>query len=255
MSTAYACGKTYGLNKPNYTNPNQEFRNPYEKSKLEGEQIVITYAQKLGIKYRILRPSTISGRLIENEIGAIPKFNVFYGWALFFLKYKMKKFGLSLTEALNERTNMDIRIYTHPNAGLNIVPADFIAKTIYGISKSKTSEIYFHLTNEQETPHETYMSILLEGLNIGGYTFVSAQPNDLNALESIYYATVGKIFHGYVTQPEIAFDTSNLNKIYKKNKLKCPVVNEEAMLKLTAYAISKNFGIIPHKVLASNASL
>jgi len=90
VSTAYACGETYGGIEPDYVNLDQGFRNPYERVKLEAEIAVRAFQAQTGIKCRYFRPSTICGRLMEQELGATPKFDVFYLWAAFFLRWKMK---------------------------------------------------------------------------------------------------------------------------------------------------------------------
>ena len=55
--------------------------------------IVRQYCRDNNIRYRIFRPSTLCGSLIENKIGATPKFDVFYAWAAFFLEYKKRTLG------------------------------------------------------------------------------------------------------------------------------------------------------------------
>lgn len=84
VGTAYECGKTYGKVMPDYINLNQEFRSPYEKAKLKAEILVRNFQKQTGIRCRYFRPSVTCGRLIEGLIGATPKFDVFYSWAVFF---------------------------------------------------------------------------------------------------------------------------------------------------------------------------
>ncbi|SIT09741.1 Male sterility protein [Zobellia uliginosa] len=242
VSTAYACGKTYGDVKPDYTNLDQEFRNPYEKSKLEGELLVRTFQQRTGIRCRIFRPSTICGRLIEQKKGAINKFDVFYSWAAFFLRWKIKQ--LNYTEDIyNIPLKVNLRIMVNKNAGLNIVPVDFAAKILYQICIQNIEGDYFHLVNEVETPHEFYIPRLLEVINLSGFSFVSSTPNNLSLLENFYYKTIGTIFEGYMIQNAIKFNTDNLQDLYKRLNLYCPSIDENDFNYLVQYAKSKNFGL------------
>ncbi len=47
VSSAYACGLTHGTIMPDYVNLNQEFRNPYERTKLKAEIIVRQIKKKV----------------------------------------------------------------------------------------------------------------------------------------------------------------------------------------------------------------
>ncbi len=242
VSTAYACGKTYGDVEPDYTNLDQEFRNPYEKSKLQGEILVRAFQLRTGIKCRIFRPSTICGRLIEQKKGAINKFDIFYGWAAFFLRWKMKSLN-HIEDIYSNTLETDLRITVHKNAGLNIVPVDFCAKVLYQVCIQNIEGGYFHLVNEVETPHEFYLTRLLEAINLSGFSFVNSIPNNLSSLENFYHKTIGTIFEGYLIQNTIRFNTSNLQDLYKRLNLYCPPIDEENFNYLVGYAKSKNFGI------------
>ncbi|MCP5096692.1 MAG: NAD-dependent epimerase/dehydratase family protein, partial [Chloroflexi bacterium] len=128
VGTAYSCGNIAGDVAPDFQNLNQGFRNPYEQIKLEAELVVKAFQERTGIRCRYFRPSTISGRLIEKEIGATPKFDVFYLWGAFFLRAKMKMLGNGATDIYETPVEMPLRYWGNRTAGLNIVPVDFVAK-------------------------------------------------------------------------------------------------------------------------------
>jgi nucleoside-diphosphate-sugar epimerase len=133
-SSAYSCGETAGDINPDYINLNQGFRNPYERSKLETEVLVRERSKETGLKCKFFRPSTISGRLMEDPAGSANKFDVFYSWAAFFLHLKTKQL-----DAIDYSTpvTLDARILFNPYSGLNIVPADYAAKVSRGVPYSK----------------------------------------------------------------------------------------------------------------------
>lgn len=257
VSSAYVCGHTFGNVNPDYVNMDQTFRNPYERSKLQGELLVKEYEKKQGVPCRIFRPSTIGGRLLENNKGGIPKFDVFYAWAAFFLRWKMKTSCEYLEDLYDKKTTFDVRIAINESAGLNIVPVDFAAKVMYQVAARNIEGTHFHLVNNQETRHNFYLKTLLESFNIDGFKFVDQKPADLNKLESFYYKTVGDIFTPYIGQEAIDFNIDNLKALYDEVNLSCPAINDENFDTLIAFAKEKNFGLPvklqPHseQVLAS----
>lgn len=244
VSSAYACGKTYGEISPDYSNINQSFRNHYEKTKLQGELLVRKYQELTGVRCRIFRPSIIVGKLIENTKGEVSKFDTIYGWAYFFLKWKIKNEANVTTSVYDKNVTVKLRIALNTNTGLNLVPVDFVAKMMYQVCKTDLKGDYFHLVNNQETNNAFAIKKIFKLFNITGYELVDSIPEDLNPLESFYYKTIGSIFTPYITQKEIIFNTDNLNEIYTQQNLQCPEINDDNLQLLLDYAKSKNFGLM-----------
>ena len=238
VSSAYVCGIYSGRVSPDYINQDAIFRNPYEKTKLEAELIVREFANKTGIKCDIFRPSTICGRLMEGKTGSTPKFDVFYGWAIFFIKSKIKISG-----NFENDINMDLRFSASNSSGLNIVPVDFAAKTMYMVSTSSHDSGSYHLVNRDETPHNFYFFEMLDAIGVKNVKMLDQMPSDKNKLEDFYYKTVGKIFDPYINCPSMYFDTENLNQIYEKFNLKCPKIDKQNFSLLMDYAKEKKFGL------------
>jgi nucleoside-diphosphate-sugar epimerase len=249
VGTAYACGNIAGDVEPDFSNINQGFRNPYEQIKLEAELVVQEFQQKTGIRCRYFRPSTISGRLLEKELGATPKFDVFYLWAAFFLRWKMKMVGNDMTQLYETPVEMACRYWGNRQAGLNIVPVDFVVKGMVEICMQNAPGDSFHLANSQETPHELYTAVILDALNINGPQFVDKMPKNLNRLESFYYKTVGKLFMPYAIQEPINFLPTNTTHIFNNADLTCPAVDENDLYILLDYAKKQLFGLEPNGVL------
>ncbi|MGB1204494.1 MAG: SDR family oxidoreductase [Chitinophagales bacterium] len=243
VSTAYVCGATYNEIQPDYVNLDQKFRNPYERSKLQAEILVKAYQDRTGLRCRIFRPTTISGRLLENEIGAIPKFDVFYGWAAFFLHWKTMVCKNNTESIYDEELEVKLRVLADLNSGINIIPVDFAAKILYQTCIQNLEGDYFHLVNEEETPTEWCVQQIFKVLNITGYSFVDKMPKDLNNLESTYHNVVGVFLTPYLIQEKIKFNTDNLQALYKKLNLFCPEVEETKLEILLNFAKSKNFGL------------
>lgn len=85
MSTAFSCGIVDGVIGDNFTfYQDNSYRNHYEKCKNLTEKFIQSYCTEKNIKYQILRPSVVCGRLIDAPLYYISKFDVFYGWTKFF---------------------------------------------------------------------------------------------------------------------------------------------------------------------------
>jgi len=237
VGTAYSC--------------RDKCRNPYEGSKLEAEQSVREFSRKHKVRCRYFKPSVTCGRLIEPPLGSINKFDVFYGWVAFFLKLKSKKIIKRQGKKkllYEDPMKIDMKICYNLKSGLNIVPADFVAKVMYQVCiQNAPGEEYF-LVNNEETPHKVYIPLMLKVLNLCGSIQVDKVPNELNPLEKIYYKTVGRIFTPYVISEPISFDTCNLYDVLKRAKLSCPPVNEKNFSLLMEYAKKVNFGFNPEEL-------
>jgi thioester reductase-like protein len=231
---------------PDYINLNQEFRNPYELSKLEAEIQSRNFAKDTGIKFRCFRPSTIGGRLIEAPLGMIHKFDVFYGYAASWFYIKM---GLipHYDERYSFPVSLDAAVCYNVNSGLNIVPADYAAKVMYEVCMHNHSDESFHLVNNTETPHDVCINAIFETFNIQGVRVVDKIPSKLNRVESFYYKTAGKIFTPYLVSEPMLFNTVNLSDMLMKANLCCPRVDKDRFMILIDYAKEYDFGIKIHK--------
>ncbi|MBF0493616.1 MAG: SDR family oxidoreductase [Candidatus Omnitrophica bacterium] len=253
VGTAYACGESAGVVKPDYVNFDQPFRNSYERTKIEAETIVRNFAKRSKIKFRFFRPSVTCGRLIEKPHGAMSKFDVFYGWAAFFLL--MKTQHLTENDAVYETPiTLNARVKYSLNSGLNIVPADYTAKLIYQVFIQNDAGESYHIVQERETPHTYYISEMLKAINVLGVRHIDEIPNDKNNLEKLYYKTAGQVFTPYINSAPIIFDTTNLGPILKNVGLVCPPVDEKTFPSLMSYAKEKKFGIDIKKVFQDRHS-
>jgi len=235
VGTAYACGNATGMIAPDYTDPSRGFRNPYERSKLAAEVLVREFARKTGTRCRYFRPSTICGRLIEEPLGAISKFEMFYSWTAFFVRMMRKS-------APHSR-KLNMRLCYTRGRGLNIVPVDYVAKVMYLVCDQRDPSTNYHLVNEMDMLHEVYTSQMLEAIGVTGVTSVEQVPGEKNALEELYYRSVGAVFTPYVTSAPMTFDTTNLQPLLKSSGFKCPQMNQKALGSLMVYAIEREFGL------------
>ncbi|TDX02089.1 SDR family oxidoreductase [Dinghuibacter silviterrae] len=233
--SAYACGDTTGRIEPDYINFDQSFRNPYELSKLEAEVSVRRFTRRHGIKATFFRPSTICGRLIEKEIGAVSKFDVFYAWMFFFLRCKERMYK---ENDLDKTAFMPCRVAYNPESGLNIVPADYAAKAMYRLTLHPTGTDSFHLVNTGETKHDCYIPAMTTAIGMEGMQHVAEPPlMELNELETMYYKTVGAIFTPYITSAPMEFAVPGAGEPT------APAVDAGNFDKLLAYALDNRHGV------------
>lgn len=243
IGSAYSCGNKTGLISPSYIHNNDTYRNPYEKTKHEAEIFLREFAKTNKLKFKVFRPSTICGRLIEPPIGRTHKYDVFYSWVAFFIRQKIKM--LNSTEKIFEMPiNMPIRLQFNPKGGLNIVPVDYCSKAIYDICiRNNEDNTDYHLASPKITPNEVYGDATFKLLNISGYQYVLNEPEDKNSIEGLYYKTVGKLFTPYGISDPIIFDVNNLKAFERRTGIKCPIVDRNAFSALLNYAKEDFFGI------------
>lgn len=114
VSTAYVAGRHTGRFGEDDLWTGQAFRNTYEQSKAEAEQLVHDRAADL--PYVVVRPSIVMG---DSATGWTPVFNVLY-WPL-------RAFGRGLLPA----------IPASPEARVDVVPVDYVADAIVHLLRAR----------------------------------------------------------------------------------------------------------------------
>ena len=129
VSTAYVAGTHTGRFTEDDLDVGQEFRNTYEQSKFESEQMVRTEAEHL--PWMILRPSIVVG---DRSSGWTSAFNVMY-WPL---------------RALS--TGLFRAVPAMPESPLDIVSIDYVADAIYELCECPQDSAHrtFHLTASED---------------------------------------------------------------------------------------------------------
>jgi long-chain acyl-CoA synthetase len=124
VSTAYVAGTHDGSFSESDLDVGQEFRNSYEQSKFEAEQLVRTHGA--GLPWMILRPSIVVG---DRRSGWTAAFNVLY-WPL-------RAFSTGLFKT----------VPANPASPLDVVSIDYVADAIHELCESPgVARETFHLT-------------------------------------------------------------------------------------------------------------
>ncbi|MCC7018637.1 MAG: SDR family oxidoreductase [Ardenticatenales bacterium] len=242
VGSAYSAGRMAGTILPDDLDLAGSFANPYQRSKAAAERVVRDFAELSGLDTVVVRPSTIGGRLIEERIGAVPTFAVFYEWAARMLRFKIRAMGPG-RPALDEWHRLPLRFHIARGSGLHIVPADYCAKLIVHAALHPTPDRAIHLAPERSTPHELYVRRMLDWIKVAGVEFVGERPADLDRFERHYYRTLGDMFDPYVTVPAIHFDLGATRRLEQAAGIACPVVDGAAFDRLMAYAVERGLGV------------
>lgn len=237
VGTAYSCGYKGGVLAPDVIDFNVKFRNSYERRKLETEVMVREHCRKKGLRLRVFRPSTICGRLIEEPIGAVTKFDVFYAWVAWFLRLKIKS-GIPSGKLYETPLEVNLRTACRADSGLNIVPADYAAKVMYQVCIQNRPGNSYYLVHATEIPHYIYMKWMLDYIKIAGVSYVDNIPKDLNEIEKLYYKTVGGVFTGYISSAPMLFDVGNIS--FFEHRLS---IDKNKFETLLSYARRRAFGL------------
>ncbi|MCW3050749.1 MAG: Male sterility domain protein [Solirubrobacterales bacterium] len=121
VSTAYVAGATVGPFHEDDLDRGQEFRNPYERSKYEGERLV---ADAEDLPTVVARPSIVVG---DSQTGWTPSFNVIYGPLRAFDKGLVTSLPLAL------------------DGLLDIVPVDYVADALVALAEGGVAGERYHL--------------------------------------------------------------------------------------------------------------
>lgn len=229
ISTAFSSGERTGIIDNDFHNLTFKptHRNAYENAKFESENFVVEQCLSIGLPYQILRPSVIGGKMIGKESNFfIPKFMVFYLLAKFF----------HLT-ANRSPEQENVRFMVNDTTGLNIIPVDYVAKVI--LSTFQREDIkQLNIVNHKSFNIVKGLKLIMKEV---GYTNFSMVPNTLdfnymNAIEKMYYESIGKHLKPYFISEANEYDTTLLNSI-----LEIPKIDAEALTNMIRYARIHNF--------------
>jgi len=197
IGTVFSSGVQRGRISDDYLSlPSHAYRNPYEESKAKVEVEVAHYCKEKGICFQILRPSIICGRVMDQPLYYTPKFDVFYGWLKFF--WQLKKAEL----------HSPLRLCIHQTATMNVVPVDFVAKTIVKAVHSYVGQL--NIANPEAANTMEITKVALEHIGYENASFVDSVPQDLGRIEQFYYKTVGALFDSYINNDASIYDCTKL---------------------------------------------
>jgi nucleoside-diphosphate-sugar epimerase len=162
VSTAYVAGRRTGIIREQPMDDG-EVNNHYERSKVDAEGIV---RAAFGPRVRIFRPSIVVGHSRTLEATT---FTGFYGFVRQLVQFR----GMvnRMQAGLLERKPLRLRI--DPEAPINLVPIDSVAREAVTIALSPSTEGVYHLTNASPPAIGISARAVFEMLELPPPTFVS----------------------------------------------------------------------------------
>jgi nucleoside-diphosphate-sugar epimerase len=228
ISTAFSLSDKNGdIHETTDERNDEDYRNYYEKYKVQTEQEVAQICDAYSMPVQIFRPSIICGRLVDYPFHVIPKFLVFYMFGAFFYRAK------------NAYAGQHIRIAMNATSGLNLIPVDYAAKAIVRALNTDIKEL--NLVSKKNVPNMFTVPEMLRLVGWKNYEFMEHVPEDQNSIEKLYYKTVGAQLSNYLGtpgSPDAEFNINTLTELMKD--IGEPAVGPH-FSELCAYAVERGF--------------
>lgn len=169
------CGANVPIFKETDLDVGQKFRNPYEESKFRAEQLIYSDPNFFKTIYRL---GIVIG---DSETYQTNAFNAFYGfWRVFDILKRSLEREMKNIEKKQDYENLEIKfegdilhlpiqIPGEPNATANLVPIDWVVKSIVDLSKHRLvrkKNYTFHLTHNEPPYYSEIVNAALKTLGI-----------------------------------------------------------------------------------------
>ena len=231
ISTAYVCGRRERVVTEKELNVGQDFRNDYEISKFESEQLV-EQADCFETK-TIFRPSVVVG---DSKSGYT---STYHGLFLYLRLFAM----LIPQQQRNEHGVIEtpIRLPMDGDEPRNLVPVDWVAKTIAHLVS--TPEAYgrtYHLVPDKCTTPREVIECCYEYFNSSGVEFcgTDAEREAENEFAQTLFENTS-IYASYETS-DPHFDKSNVNKF--AGHLVCPAIDKQMIFRFLDFGKQNSWG-------------
>lgn len=144
VSTAYVAGTASGEIAEAAANLAVPANNPYEESKRIAEQDVVAACAEHGARFRIFRPSIVVGdsrtHKADSNVGL-------YGFLTL-----LERVRDDVEDRLHDYFRQHpLRLLVAPDASLNLICVDHVAKLMVKVARSASTERYFHIASARTT--------------------------------------------------------------------------------------------------------
>lgn len=240
ISTAYVSGDAKTFNEDDIE-IGQNFRNTYEKTKLEAEKLVRSFMREA---FTIYRPSIIIG---DSQNGHTYSFDGFYGYLKIFWKIKAKilenkKIKQAVSKKNEGELHLPIKILGDPTITLNLVPVDWVVRQVTMLLEDTPRGMTYHLVDEKPVQLGWLVHNSLDLIGINGIKLTPFCESQLEKYKQINVAS--KIYKDYLLK-ESKFSLGNLKATLGGQYTPAPEISYILLKKLIHYAIKKNFGTVP----------
>ncbi len=239
VSTAYVCGFRDGVVYENELDVGQEFRNDYERSKFEAEQLVHEFKRESDTSVTIYRPAVIAG---DSKTGFT---STYHGLFLY-----LRLIGTVLPTLERNAEGLietPIKLPVNGDEPRNVVPVDWVSEVIaHLVCTPEAHGEIFHLSPDKTITCRLMVDACSDYYKTTGVIFtgpLSERPKDDNPFQQMAYEYV-QVYQEYeTTDPH--FDTTHLKKF--AGHIECPEIDSEMIIRFLRFGEQDKWGKIRPK--------
>jgi len=219
ISTFAVAGTATGIFHEKSLDVGQSFNNDYERSKFEGEKLVVSYRDK-GLPVSTFRPSIIVG---NSRTGETRSFETLYK-PLHFLSL-----GLYKQLPANGRTKF------------NLVPVDSAAEAIYKIvDRAGVLNRTYHIVNRHEINVQFLIRVASRVFGFQEPGLIPAEQFDHSLLQGFRRKLLFP-YLPYLNRDDTKWDSSEVQVALKNSPFDWPVIDEVMLERLFKYCIAVGY--------------
>ena len=219
ISTIAVSGTYHGVFYEDSLDEGQGFKNTYEQTKFEAEQLIQEYRAK-GLNVSIFRPSAIIG---DSQDGYAVNFRVIY--------QPIRIFSLGIYK----------QIPANGSIKYNLVPADFLSDAIYRIyTNGHPPDQTFHLTNTHEVTAEFIFKTASEFFGYPDPEAIPLNDFDMNSLRGARRVLL-EPYIPYFNHNGIEYDNKGAMSILGKNGFRWPKVDRKLLHTIFQFCLDARF--------------
>jgi thioester reductase-like protein len=244
VSTAYAAGCADGVVDETWREP-AAFTNAYEETKHRAEALARAVCAANGIQLSVYRPSIVYG---DSRTGRSLRFNALYypvKMLLFLRDIHLadargggaRSRDLGIASLPGGGVRLPLRIETHPDGGLDLVPIDHFARAFLAIRDGAAGGGTFHIVSGETTRIETVIDYIRQRFRIEGF---EAAPPDSFALRprtplEVLFEGFTAVYRPYMLDRR-RFDDAAAGPLLAAAGVRCPNFTFEVFDRSMRYA-------------------
>ena len=171
LSSAYAAGSVAAAD--GMWREQSAFANPYEETKHRSEALAIGTCRDAGISLSVYRPAIVCG---DSRTGRSLRFNALYHpvRTLLFLRDLPRAAAIGVETLPGGGSRIPLRLEAHPEAALNLVPADHFERAFLALLEGAPSGGFFPIVAREDIPLERVIGFVRRRWQIEGLEAASA---------------------------------------------------------------------------------
>jgi thioester reductase-like protein len=228
VSTAFVCGRRTGVILEDESDVGQAFHNPYERVKLEAEQVLRAAGAIRSVDVRVFRPSIVVGAA-PTTAGGNPS-NLFFG----FIRM------LAALARMPDGAALPLRVAAAPRAPFNIVPVEYVATAVATLAeRADGSGRTFHLVVRDAPTQATILRAITGRLGMRGVSLVDARHEPLADPSPVERAVARMLepYRAYLTQ-DVRFDDATATRLLRRCGVERAALTSDAVHRLVDQALA-----------------